>query len=388
MLLDDSFGIRRAQSCAGDARQAVREFHAAVTQPDAVLVIFFCSCEYDLDALADEMACLFAGVQVVGCAAAGEIGPAGYLARSLTGVSFSASNFVAAVGRLDCLQQFEVSSVRLLVQDLLRDLEGRSPSANDENTFALQLLDGLSVHEEPVTRVLQHELDKVPLVGGSAGDGVSFEKTRIFHAGRFHSDCAVLVLISTPLPFKPFMTHHFVAAEQRMVVTSAEPKRRLVHEIDGRPAALAYAELVAADVDSLGPLHFATSPIVVVIGGACYVRSIGEARPDGSLKFFCAIDEGMVLRIARATDLVENLRRVFASIADEIGQPQVVIGSDCILRRLEIVHNKLQTEVAEVLERNRTIGFNSYGEQYRGVHVNQTFTGIAIGAADAGSGYD
>jgi hypothetical protein len=27
------------------------------------------------------------------------------------------------------------------------------------------------------------------------------------------------------------------------------------------------------------------------------------------------------------------------------------------------------------------IGFSSYGEQYRGMHVNQTFTGIAIGGA-------
>ncbi len=383
--MDDTIGIRRAQSCARDARQAVREFHTAVSQKEMALVIFFCSCEYDLDELAEEMDSLFTGVPVVGCAAAGEIGPAGYLSHSLTGVSFSSSNFVAAVGRLDGLRQFEISSVRLLVQDLLRDLEGRSPLANPDNTFALQLLDGLSVHEEPVTRVLQHELDKVPLVGGSAGDGLSPDNTRIFHDGRFHSDCAVLALVSTPLPFKPFMTHHFVAAEQRMVVTSADPKRRLVHEIDGRPAALAYAELVGADVADLGPLHFATSPIVVVIGGVSYARSIGEARPDGSLKFFCAIDEGMVLRIARGTDLVENLRRVFAGITDEIGQPQVVISSDCILRRLEIVHNKLQGEVAEILERNRVIGFNSYGEQYRGVHVNQTITGIAIGAADVGS---
>ena len=31
--------------------------------------------------------------------------------------------------------------------------------------------------------------------------------------------------------------------------------------------------------------------------------------------------------------------------------------------------------------RNNTIGFSSYGEQFRGVHVNQTLTGCAIGAA-------
>jgi hypothetical protein len=35
--------------------------------------------------------------------------------------------------------------------------------------------------------------------------------------------------------------------------------------------------------------------------------------------------------------------------------------------------------VGELFQRNNTVGFSTYGEQYGGVHVNQTFTGIAIG---------
>ncbi len=48
-----------------DARQAVAEFHAAVHQSDMEWVLFFCSSEYDLDALAAEMRGQFDGVQVV-----------------------------------------------------------------------------------------------------------------------------------------------------------------------------------------------------------------------------------------------------------------------------------------------------------------------------------
>ena len=80
--------LRRAQSLAANAREAVREFHAGVVQPDMALVLFFCSSDYDLDAMADEMRQRFAGVTVVGCTTAGEIGPAGYCDRSLSGVSF------------------------------------------------------------------------------------------------------------------------------------------------------------------------------------------------------------------------------------------------------------------------------------------------------------
>ena len=75
--------IRMAQSCATEARQAVEEFHAAVVQPNMELVIFFCSSEYDLDVLVAEINRLFAGIQVVGCTTAGEIGPAGYHHHSL-----------------------------------------------------------------------------------------------------------------------------------------------------------------------------------------------------------------------------------------------------------------------------------------------------------------
>jgi hypothetical protein len=39
--------------------------------------------------------------------------------------------------------------------------------------------------------------------------------------------------------------------------------------------------------------------------------------------------------------------------------------------------------IAEVLEQNHTIGFNTYGEQFNGVHVNQTLVGIAIGTGVA-----
>jgi hypothetical protein len=42
--------------------------------------------------------------------------------------------------------------------------------------------------------------------------------------------------------------------------------------------------------------------------------------------------------------------------------------------------------VAELFRSNNTIGFNSYGEQFHGVHVNQTLTGIAIGSAPVSTG--
>ncbi|MBU2631274.1 MAG: FIST domain containing protein, partial [Proteobacteria bacterium] len=104
-----SHNIRMAHSCAEEASQAVKEFHGAVAQPDMELVIFFCSSEYDLDVLAAQIHQRFAGVQVVGCTTAGEIGPAGYQTHSLSGVSFPRGSCVAVSGLLDHLNQFDIA---------------------------------------------------------------------------------------------------------------------------------------------------------------------------------------------------------------------------------------------------------------------------------------
>jgi hypothetical protein len=191
----------------------------------------------------------------------------------------------------------------------------------------------------------------------------------------------VLILIHTTLPFRVFKTQHFISTNERLVVTEADTSRRIVKEINGLPAAAEYARLVGVDVHELNPMRFAAAPVVVIIDGTDYVRSIQKANPDGSLTFFCAIDEGVVFRVAHGVGLINNLEQTFDMIRAEIGPPQLVIGCDCILRKLEVSQSGLDDRVAEIFRSNNVIGFNSYGEQFHGVHINQTLTGIAIGAA-------
>ena len=377
--------IRTMQTCAAEARVAAREFHEGVIQPDTEMVMFFCSSNYDLDALADEMNRLFGGIPVVGCTTAGEIGPLGYRDHTLSGASFPAGACTAESGVLGELQQFAIPRGQAFAQSLLQRLEARAPGADGSNSFGFLLIDGLSIREEPVTRVLQAALGNIALFGGSAGDDLKFEKTWVFHDGAFHEDSAVLVVMSTEFPFRLFKTQHFSSLEERLVVTEADTGHRLVREINGLPAAEEYARLVGVPVADLDPSRFATSPVVVLIDGTDYVRSIQRAQPDGSLTFYCAIDEGLVLRVARGVDLVENLKQTLAGIRDELGPPQLVLACDCILRNLEVSQKGTKQAVEALLEGNNVVGFSTYGEQFGGVHVNQTLTGIAIGGAGKGS---
>jgi hypothetical protein len=170
-----------------------------------------------------------------------------------------------------------------------------------------------------------------------------------------------------------------VATDQRLVITEADAAQRVVREINGLPAAQEYARLLGVDVHELSPNRFAAWPMVVLIDGNNYVRAVREINSDESIAFYCAIEEGVVLRVARGVDLIENLEEAFAKIRAQIGPPQLVIACDCILRRMEIVQNHLEERVGQILKSNNTVGFNTYGEQFQGVHINQTITGIAIG---------
>src|SRR5664280_2279870 len=283
---------------------------------------FFCSVDYDLGDLASEMNRQFDGVRVVGCTTAGEVGPAGYRDRSLVGASFPAGEFTATTGRLDELRHFEFTQASDLVHDLRHRLEQVAAQADSTNTFALLLIDGLCLREEPVTHALQAALGDVPLVGGSAGDGLSFGVTHVFSEGEFRSDCAALTLVTTPVPFRTFKAQHFVPTEDRVVVTSADAEHRIIKQINGLPAAKEYAKLVAKSGGSLDPLSFASKPMVVMLAGTSYVRSIQRANPDGSLTLYCAIEEGVVLRVARGVDLVENLQQTFDRITADTAAPR------------------------------------------------------------------
>ncbi len=371
--------IRLAHTTATDPILAVSEFHDAVAQADMALVVFFCSSKYDLNVLTAEMNRQFKGVQVIGCTTAGEIGPNGYLEHSLTGTSFPASAFTAVSGLLNGLKDFKLNSGNRFVQNLLQQLETEAPMAMSTNSFALMLIDGMSVKEEVVAHALQSSLGNIMLFGGSAGDDQKFSKSYVFSEGRFHDDSAVLLILNTSLPFTMFKTQHFIKTDERFVVTEADTSKRIVKEINGFPAAEEYARLVGVELAELDATHFAASPVVVLIDGTEYVRSIQKANPDGSLTFFCAIEEGVVFRVAHGKGLIENLQKTFGKIRESIGAPQLVISCDCILRNLEATQNGLKNQVGEIFKSNNSIGFSSYGEQYHGVHVNQTLTGIAIG---------
>ena len=372
-------GIKRGFSQQTGARQAVAELRAQIQQPDPALVVFFCSAEYDRDELAAAMREAFPDLPVVGCTTAGEITPVGYRRGTLTGISLSRQVCRAEVVLVEQLDTFAFSRGLDAVRSLCTTMAAAVGPGFAARSFAMLMVDGMSGAEDAVLSALHAGLVDIPLFGGSAGDDLAFRRTYVFKDGAFRSNAAVLILIHTACPFRVFKTQHFVGSDAKMVITGADPVKRVVTEINAEPAGREFARMVGLEVAELSPMIFATHPVVVKVGGADYVRSIQKVNPDGSLSFFCAIDEGLVLSVGRSIDPYDNLRQVFADIEDEIGRPQLILGCECVLRLLEMERRSLKERMGDLLATNGVVGFNTYGEQFNAMHVNQTFTGVALG---------
>ncbi len=199
-----------------------------------------------------------------------------------------------------------------------------------------------------------------------------------------HRDAALLLLFHTDLPFAPFKCDYFEPTQNKMVVTDADTEARIVRELNAEPAATEYARAVGVMESKLEPSSFASHPVLVGVGGQYYARSIQKVNPDGSLSFFCAIDEGLVLTVARPRDPYESTLATFESMEEQIGPVSLYIGFDCVLRRLDAERRQISRRLSELYRARKVIGFNTYGEQFRSMHVNQTFTGIALGKRDRG----
>lgn len=373
--------IKRGASLADDEFTAARELAQAIRQENMALAIFYCASRFDLTKLAAALRLEFQDSVLIGCTTAGEIAADGYHNGSITGVSIAGSALRAVSGRID-LTTFHSDTAVAFVDTLSTQLAARGQPVSTINTFGFLLIDGLSMQEELVASTLHQSLHGVQMFGGSAGDDVRFERTFIYHEGRFHTNIALLTLLQTELPFHVFRSQHFVASDCKMVVTAADPARRIVYEINGEPAGTEFARAVGLNVMQLTPLIFAAHPVVVRVGGDYYVRSIQKVNDDGSLSFFCAIDAGLVLTVARGKDMIENLDKTFAAVRERIGTPQLILGCDCILRRLELEQRGIKEHAAALFAANNVVGFATYGEQFNAMHVNQTFTGVAIGNAD------
>lgn len=369
--------IRTGRSLLRDEKAAVNEFHREVAQPDCDAVIFFCFSEYNLEQLGEEMARHF-DCPLIGCTTAGEISTHGYQERGIVGASLSSNQLRIHRHMISPLSGFSLREAAKMASTVRANLLFDN-DFEKRNMFGFILIDGLSMLEEATLASLYTCFEGIPIIGGSAGDDLKFKETYIYDDGRFITNAAVFSVFETTLPFYTFNTQHFKPTDTKVVITGADPIRRIITEINGEPAALEYASILGLEVNQLNPMVFSENPFLLRIGGEWYVRSIQKSNADNSLSIFSAIEEGLVLTIGKGVDIISNFREQMDQIEKVIPQNRFFLLCDCILRRLELHSRGIIDDINRELNNYNAIGFSTYGEQFNSIHVNQTLSGVVIG---------
>ena len=308
---------------------------------------------------------------ICGCSSAGEIGPSGYSSDSVVAIGFPKSSFRAHSITLRNLATLPVSEW----MTLLRRMHKGFASAPTRSLFGILLVDGVSGQEDALVSTIEAALPAVPVMGGSAGDGLDFRHTSLLAGDEVFSNAAVFLLVETDLAISEVSFAHFSPTETRAVVTAAIPDKRRIVELNAEPAAEEYARIAGLTQQDLTPTEFARHPLMVRMGKHHHVRAISALTEDGGLSLMSSIDTGTVLTLGRSDDMTQGFAEVLESLPRP---PLMVLGFDCILRRLALERAGLMNTMSEMFRRYRVAGFNTYGEQHSGMHVNQTFVGIAF----------
>jgi hypothetical protein len=299
---------------------------------------------------------------VILCSTAGEFTPKGYCDRALTGFQFDSGD----------------AEVVELLYPPVKSLEALKKAyqkvRNNKNAFAVLLCDGLSAMEEQIVTTFYFTEPDFKIVGGSAGDNLQFKETLIYIGKkRVHS---VAIFFDSKTKTQILKENLYVPMQKRLLVTDADPIRRIVRKFDNKPAATEYAALLGVSEKNL-PDYFMLNPLGRVIEGETYIASPMKVNSDKSITFYSQILPNTFVDILELADYNTVMKQTKSSIRIN---PSFALSINCILRSLYFIDKQMWPKVNEQLLSvcNNQTGFISYGEQYYRNHFNQTMVLLLV----------
>ena len=322
----------------------------------------------------------FSDTPLIGCTTAGEHISNAHHNGSLVVMGLKTPRIRWTTSLVDDVNTFDEATARVQSDQLFAQLGVARDEVDAQKQFCLVFIDGLSCKEEVISSLMADALEGVPLLGGSAGDDLKFKGTYVYHAGKAWPHAAVFALANCDAPFEVIKHQHYTTTPKSLVITRADVATRRVYEMDGYPAIEAYARALDMPVSKVTTEVTFMNPLTFVCNDEIYVRSILRVEPDGSILFYCGIEEGMVLSVGGHEDMQTALSRDLSGEKRRLPTADLFIACNCILRALESDKLKQHEPIAHILHKygKHVIGFDTYGEQLGGLHINQTLVGLAI----------
>jgi len=362
-----------AQSEIKDGVEAVKSIKDQLLGIDACMVLYFVSTSYPLDTICKEMAAAFAGAHTVGCTTSGEMITGKMGVNSIVAMAWSKASLKFL--KIELLEniQTDKEAVAKAFHSFEKSLGKPMRDLDPEKYAGMIIIDGLRGCEERLNDQVGN-LTNVPFVGGSAGDDHKYECTWLLVDGKAYTDAAILLLMEPTNGYAILKTQSFELTDKKLIPSKVDESQRIVGEFNGKSAKLAYAEALGVSVNDV-PNYYSEYPVGLVFDEQnIFVRS-PHPQEGPSMKFACAIKEGLELSLLRSKDILEvtdaDLKKYKSN------EMQAIIDFNCCYRFLELSKKNQLQKYSELFGNVPTIGFATYGESYVG-HINQTSTMLLL----------
>lgn len=361
--------IKVAYTTKSDSSEAVGELKAQFEGISPKVVLCFSSTRQEPHELIRLLHHAYRDALVCGSSTAGEIVSGKVLKGAVVAMALDSETVesVAAVAIEDLGPLMDLDAA---LASLERHIGSPLDELDPDHHVGIVITDGLSGAEERLVEGIAGKTE-IAFVGGSAGDDLQFEKTRVFLGKNVLERAAILVLMKVPRGFDIVKTQSFLPTGIVMEATEVDEANRTVVSFDGKPALHAYAQAIGTFPEIVTD-SFMTYPLARMVGGEPFVRS--PQKIDGtSIKFYSAIRRGEKLAIMKATDIIADTTAAVAKGLAESGGAQGVVDFHCILRALELESKGFSQDYGAIFANVPTVGFCTYGEAWT-THVNQTST--------------
>ena len=326
------------------------------------------------------------GTRLVGATTGGELDNQGIYQGSVVLGALS-GDFEVGLGLGTGLSVDAVGAGGAAIKRAAQELGVRQQDIDARKYVGLVIDDGFRYKKEELLLGILEKNPTLILVGGGASDHEydPAKASALLHVdGEVATDGVLVALFKTNAPWAALRSHWYVPTGERVVITKVDESAQRALEIDGKPAALRYSELLGVPVDELEypkPRGFAAHPTALKVGREYFIRSPWKPLPDNSILFANLLEEGTELELMKVGDMAGATRSFFQEeLPRRVQNPQAALLFHCGGRMYYSHVTGTASQLADTLRHAPSAaGMNVHFEIYSGFHINTTLTVLAFG---------
>jgi len=384
-----SVDMAHARTSERDPKKAAEDLCNQLGSAKPKLVVMFASRDRDQRALNVAVReRLPSGTRLIGATTGGEIDRDGVHDGTIVMAGLS-GDLEVGLGMGHNMSVDAAAAGETAIRTAARELGARADDLGTRKYGALVIDDGFRYRKEELLLGVMSMNQALTAVGGGASDSepdVAKQSAELHVDGDVSTDAAIVALFRTDAPWAALRSHWYAPTGQTIRITKIDNTAKRALEIDGKPAAQRYADLLGVGVNDLEfgtPNGFAVRPTALRVGREYFIRAPWKPLEDGSILFANMLEEGSELELVKITDIVDSTKRFFEQeLPARVASPRAALLFHCSGRKWFAQSTGKYPALGETFNAAPPcIGMNVHFEIYCGFHINTTLTSLVFGAS-------